>query len=144
MKSITGDLCYISNNRFAYLKDSKKMKELELEYKAYNFVPTYDKWCLYCEYKNAEMSCPGCKTVYFCNETCKQNAWPVHKNHCGRDQFILCSTCGAKEPKLKCENCPVKFCSENCRSIIMAPHYEYDCRVFNKFFGVNSSTPSSI
>lgn len=50
---------YNSNNRFAYYFDLTKdfhldttaEKYLDLDTKVYNFVPTYDKWCLYCNKK---------------------------------------------------------------------------------------------
>lgn len=134
---------YNSNNRFAYYFDLTKdfpldttaEKYLDLDTKVYNFVPTYDKWCLYCNKKNVTKRCV-CKTIYFCGKECQKNAWPYHKKHCSRDQFTLCCTCGTKTLPLsiKCEKCPVKFCSLDCKNRIYENHLTFDCENFQRLF----------
>lgn len=120
---------YLSNNRYAYhhdkfslTSDSKYKILRDNEMKTHNFVPTYDKWCLFCN--------TGCKTIYFCSKKCQLAAWSIHKNHCKRDQFMLCSFCGSETPDSKCESCPVKFCT-CCKDKI---YKEYDCNYFASAF----------
>lgn len=98
--------CYNTNNRFVYLYDLHennpyKQKEVILhELKIINFVPTYEKWCLYCDNKdNITSKCSQCKTVYFCDKECQRKAWKIHKKHCGRNQLAYCSHCGIKDIK---------------------------------------------
>jgi len=133
--------CYKSDNYCAYVVDSIKKTQkvtgrLMSSIKMYNFVPTYDKWCLYCDNKYATKQCSGCKSVFFCNKDCEKKANPVHKRHCGRDLFKLCSACGKDydDSFLKCDSCPVKFCTEECKSQIYAPHKDFDCDYFSKTF----------
>ena len=125
------DYCYLTNNRFAYLKDIKS-NDVEFEMKYYNFVPTYDKWCLYCNKKDVNLRCGNCKFIYYCDKECQKKSWNIHKKHCNRDLFILCATCGFNDIKLKCDDCPVKFCSEECKDRLMKSHKEYgDCKKFS-------------
>lgn len=125
--------CYLTNNNFAYKYDSGINPESEL--KILNFVPTYDTWCLNCGNKNAQNRCSGCKSVYFCNRQCQKKCWPIHKKHCQRDLFSICSFCCKDSPGIKCDNCPVKFCDEKCKSKLYISHKEYDCDNFNRIFG---------
>ena len=74
---------YTTNNNFAYKYD--KGEDYEGELKILNFVPTYDKWCLTCGYKDARKRCSKCKSVYFCDRKCQTKAWNIHKKHCDRD-----------------------------------------------------------
>jgi hypothetical protein len=149
--------CYASNNTYAYYSDIGNEKNKKSDGKLYNFVPTYDKWCLYCYNKNAKSRCLGCKTVYFCNRDCQKAAWKIHKNHCGRNQFIVCATCGVPDtdttftemtekfimqPMLvktsflnfKCDKCPVSWCSQECKDKIYSQHKDIDCNNFSKLF----------
>lgn len=131
-------LCYLSNNRYAYFDDIGDAKHRTEEIKIYNFVPTYDHWCLYCSKKDAPTRCSRCKTIYFCDKTCQSKAWPIHKKHCGRNQFILCCACGqvANDVKSarKCQKCPVMFCSEKCQRDMQKAHDEFDCDHFGRLF----------
>ena len=97
--------CYLTNNNIAYKYVTKDIPDSEL--KIYNFVPTYDKWCLGCPSKNATKKCSKCKSVYFCDKKCQEKCWKVHKKHCKRDLFTICSLCGKDNPKIKCDDCPV-------------------------------------
>ena len=115
------------------------MKQLTNFIKIYNFVPTYDKWCLTCNKHDATKRCSKCKSVYFCSEDCQKKAWRIHKKHCGRDLFVLCATCSIELENLGsdvkcCDLCPVKFCSKNCMDKIIAAHKEFDCKYFQKTF----------
>ncbi len=125
--------CYITNNNFAYKFDTNDNHDNEL--KVFNFVPTYDNWCLGCSNKNAQFRCSKCKSVYFCNKECQKKCWKIHKKHCQRNLFEVCSFCCSKSPKLKCEKCPVKFCDETCKSKIFSEHKDFDCDYFHKTFG---------
>ncbi|AYV81166.1 MAG: putative ankyrin repeat and MYND domain-containing protein 2 [Harvfovirus sp.] len=126
-------LCYESNNRFAYKYDlTGKIPESEL--KVLNFVPTYDKWCLFCDKKECTKRCSICKTVYFCDKECQGRAWAIHKKHCGRNLFTICISCGSNNIKIKCEKCPVWYCGDKCKRSIAAPHAEFDCDHFIKIF----------
>ena len=125
--------CYLSNNNFAYKYDTNDNYENEL--KIYNFVPTYDKWCLRCLDRDARYKCSDCKAVYFCGRECQRKCWKVHKKHCKRNLFSLCSTCGSDNITLKCDKCPVKFCSDKCKNQIYGDHKEFDCEYFHKTFG---------
>ena len=123
--------CYPTNNRFAYKYDrDNKIPEDEL--KCYNFVPTYDKWCLYCDNKFCSLSCSQCKFVYFCDKECQRKSWKIHKTHCKRNLFTLCITCGSTDIKIKCENCNVHYCSNKCKNDLHSAHIDYDCNTFNK------------
>ena len=131
-KSLLDIACYKTNNRFAYIQDLTGIPP-ESEAKHYNFVPSYDKWCLYCDAKNCKVRCSICKFVYYCNDNCQKKSWEIHKNHCKRDLFCVCIMCGKDEPKIKCDSCPVKFCDDNCKNQIYSEHKAYDCDTFSKF-----------
>ena len=110
-----GKFCYASDNNFAYKADlfyaqpnEVNMNRMYGDSKEINFVPTYDKWCLYCDNKSATKRCKGCKTVYFCNADCHE--------------------------KLTCDVCPVSWCSEYCKNKIYEPHKDIDCKNFAKLF----------
>ena len=132
--------CYLVDNNFAYkwdIKDSQSSKGWVSYMKTTNFVPTYDTWCLYCDNRNAKSRCAKCHSVYFCDRNCQQKAWNVHKKHCGRDLFSLCITCGSgknTDAFLKCPECPVKFCSQVCKSRIFQAHTNFDCSYFKARF----------
>lgn len=123
--------CYLTNNYFAYQYDSKT--DFKKNIKIFNFVPTYDKWCLYCN-GEAKLRCIQCKSVYFCNKDCQRRTYSIHKKHCGRDLFTICCNCGKQTIALKCDKCPVRFCSEKCKKEILQTHKDYDCNYFNKTF----------
>ena len=132
-----GNSCYLSNNRFAYYFDRSLQGDevyLQQETKHMNFVPTYDKWCLFCNDKNAKYRCTGCKTIYFCDKKCQKKAWVIHKNHCSRNQFILCCACGNNDIKIKCKDCPVMYCSKDCKNSFEEMHKDYDCDNFKKLY----------
>jgi hypothetical protein len=124
--------CYLVDNNFAYRYDTKG--DYKQHIKVFNFVPTYDKWCLTCEKKGVNQRCARCHSVYFCDRACQQKAWPIHKKHCSRNLFVLCLTCGEPNPSLKCKDCPVRFCSPKCQSGLLQTHIEFDCKYFNKTF----------
>ena len=143
--------CYLSNNNFAYkwdIKDNLPSRtsttrslatpvEWKSDMKTGNFVPTYDTWCLYCNNHYAKSRCSRCHAVYFCDRQCQQKAWPIHKKHCGRDLFLICITCGSSDSVdtfLKCSECPVKFCSQICKSKLFKAHKDFDCTYFQKVF----------
>jgi len=143
--------CYKVDNNCAYKhdvyqktgKDSDKNQLMNFV-KLYNFVPTYDKWCLYCDNRDSHKRCSKCRSVYFCSIECQKKAWPVHKLHCGRNLFVLCATCGQElhgsyliKDSLSCDTCPVKFCSEECKTNLYSSHKEIDCDYFSKIFGEN-------
>lgn len=135
MQKLTSDkfmttACYKTNNKFAYLYDLTKEFPLS-ESKCYNFVPTYDPWCLYCNNKNCTLRCSKCKFVFFCNEQCQKKSWSIHKHHCKRDLFCLCIVCGKDNPSLRCDKCPVKYCSNQCKDKIEHDHKDYDCDTFS-------------
>ena len=116
------------NNSFKIYQNSK----------IFNFVPTYDKWCLYCDNRNCEKKCSKCKSVYFCNEHCQKKTWKIHKKHCGRNLFSNCITCGkniVSKDYEKCFNCPVKFCCSKCKDRILKDHCDIDCKYFAETFG---------
>jgi hypothetical protein len=139
-----GKFCYASDNNFAYKADlfyaqpnEVNMNRMYGDSKEINFVPTYDKWCLYCDNKSATKRCKGCKTVYFCNADCQKKAWPIHKKHCKRNLFTICASCGEQlnqDEKLTCDGCPVSWCSEYCKNKIYEPHKDIDCKNFAKLF----------
>lgn len=143
--------CYACNNRYAYYADKYDVDKDESsfllrdgELKVHNFVPTYDKWCLYCNKKGVKAHCGRCKTVYFCDRSCQEKAWYIHRRHCGRDQFVLCAHCGThlsdqSSGGVKCDRCPVRFCSVQCMVLILAAHKEFDCETFATLFAVKSS-----
>jgi hypothetical protein len=128
--------CYLTDNYFAYYYDAKK--DFKRNMKMTNFVPTYDKWCLECDKRYVKLRCSKCKSVYFCNEKCQKKAWDIHKKHCGRDLFSICCSCGSnidQNTAIKCiGECPVKFCSEECKQKIIEPHLDIDCKNFQKQF----------
>ncbi|AYV82579.1 MAG: hypothetical protein Hyperionvirus1_158 [Hyperionvirus sp.] len=99
-----GDLCYKSNNRFAYKYDlTGRVPEGEL--KIFNFVPTYDKWCLFCDKKECKQRCS------------------------------ICIACGSDAVKTKCAKCPVKYCgNDKCKKNIEKAHEEFDCNHFSIIF----------
>ena len=76
--------------------------------------------------------CIECKSVYFCNNKCRKYSWNIHKNHCGRDLFTICIV--SDDTKLKCDKCPVKFCSHDHRNSIINTHINHDCEYFSKTF----------
>ena len=133
-------IIYDSDNNFAYNKDTNTEWKIIQNSKMYNFVPTYDPWCLACDKEGCKKKCGECKSVYFCNKQCQKKAWHVHKKHCGNDLFKHCIQCG-KIPNtkvtgyFKCPKCPIKICSENCKSVIYKTHQEFDCDYFSKTFG---------
>jgi hypothetical protein len=134
-------LCQVDNN-FAYNYSQGNKYKIFENSKHCNFVPTYDKWCLYCDDREKEKKkCSRCKSVFFCDEKCQRNAWKIHKQHCGRDLFQHCIQCGVSITEYhktqswhKCERCPVKFCSEKCRGQIYNQHREFDCDYFSETF----------
>ena len=132
--------CYKSNNYFAYVydlyrsNDNSQNKERVMTYlRIYNFVPTHNKCCLYCESKTASKKCSKCKTVYFCDKNCRKGAQKIRKKHCGRNLFKICSCCGKDDVAIKCFNCPVSFCSERCRKKIIVSHRKMDCPHFSRY-----------
>lgn len=127
--------CYESNNNYAYYADKNDTKGMYREAKMVNFVPTYDPWCLNCGYKDCNLRCSKCRSVYFCSVDCQRNANPTHRKHCGRDLFTVCMKCGKKvtEECLSCDKCPVKFCSDECKDLIEI-HKDVDCDYFSKTF----------
>lgn len=122
--------CYLTNNRFAYKNDLNNKIPYD-ELKIYNFVPTYDKWCLFCDKQEAKFRCSNCKFVFFCNTNCQKKAWKIHKKHCERNLFSLCIMCGKNDVQIKCDNkCGVGYCSENCKIKIDSEHDDFDCDYF--------------
>ena len=126
--------CHKTNNNFAYKYDTNG--DYDSEIKIFNFVPTYDKWCLNCPSKDAQYRCAGCKAVYFCSKKCQKDSWKVHQKHCGRNIFAYCIGC-AKSVDIsnKCDKCPVRFCSDKCRKDLYNAHRDFDCDYFSKTFG---------
>lgn len=124
---------YLTNNNFAYKYDTNCDYSSELKF--YNFVTSYDPWCLGCSSKTAKYRCSDCKSVYFCGRSCQKKCWKVHKKHCKRNIFCLCMVCGSSDTHLKCDNCPVKFCSEQCKNELYKTHKEFDCDYFQRVFG---------
>lgn len=124
-------ICYKTNNRFAYKQDLTGVAP-EVELKIYNFTPTYDKWCLYCDNKNCKFRCSSCKLIYYCDRECQRKSWIIHKNHCKRDLFCVCILCGKDNPKIVCDKCPVKYCSHKCKSQIEQTHKDFDCETFSQ------------
>lgn len=140
--------CYFSNNYFAYYTEIDDNDTASEHLKIMNFVPTQDRICLTCG-KNAEYLCSKCHSVHFCSKKCQKKAWKVHKGHCKRDLFTVCAYCGNpdKESYIKCNDCPVKFCDDKCKSMIYHVHKLSDCQYFSKQFnGIehdDSNNPSS-
>ena len=136
-------LCKVDNN-FAYHYCLGNKYKIFENSKCFNFVPTYDKWCLYCDDRSEstpKLKCSRCKSVFFCDTTCQRKAWKIHKKHCGQDLFKHCITCGKEileehQGKVwsKCDKCPVKFCSAKCHKELYASHQEFDCDYFAKTF----------
>lgn len=139
------EFCYAADNNFAYKMDvyerdptPENKKRVVADSKMFNFVPTYDRWCLWCDKRSGVTKrCGQCHSVYFCSTDCQRKAWPVHKNHCGRDLFSLCAKCGGKTTAewSCCDACPVKWCSDECRGEMLQVHKEYDCDHLRKQFG---------
>jgi hypothetical protein len=140
--------CYLTDNNFAYKYDvwdkdktDDNFKYVFADIKLTNFVPTYDTWCLACGKKNVDKRCTKCRSVYFCNVECQKVAWKIHKKHCGRNVFKYCATCCKPvmicdvANIMKCDKCPVKFCSQTCKDQLYSPHKSYDCNYFEKTFG---------
>ena len=130
----------ITNYKDTDNKDTNNKSKIFQNTKYTNFVPTYDSWCLNCDKRGCEKKCSECKSVYFCNKDCQKNAWKIHKKHCGKDLFKHCIQCGKIPNKkltgyFKCQKCPVKVCSNNCKSVIYKTHQEFDCNYFSKTFG---------
>jgi len=131
--------CYKSNNRYAYKYDKTGKSDIK-ESKYYNFAPTTDLWCLYCDAKNCTLKCSKCKSVYFCDKECQKQSWSIHKKHCGKDLFSVCILCGTSDDlNFKCSKCPVKFCSKECYDKIHNEHADIDCHVFSKQFGIGDN-----
>ena len=132
---------WVTDNVFAYnvemfkkTEDEKYNDRAYMFVKSMNFAPSYDKWCLVCWKEGSTKRCGKCRSVHYCSSECASKAWPVHKEHCGRDLFTVCINCGSSETELKCDRCPVKFCSQECKEAIGALHVEYDCDHFSKTF----------
>ena len=53
--------------------------------KVMNKVKKY--YCKVCN-KNAKYFCKKCKKVFYCNELCQKNDWPLHKYKCNLDNSI--------------------------------------------------------
>lgn len=126
-------ICYKTNNRFAYKQDLTGISPDD-ELKVYNFTPTYDRWCLFCNKQNCTFRCSKCKVIYYCGAECQKKSWPIHKKHCGRDLFCVCSFCGRDNPGISCDKCPVKFCNDACKNKIYKAHQEFDCDNYRKMF----------
>ena len=128
---------YRVDNNFAYAFDIRNTYKIQQNSKVFNFVPTYDNWCLACDKRDCKLKCSKCKSVYFCNSECQKKAWKVHKKHCGRNLFEHCIKCG-KIPENRdfvCKYCPVIFCSKKCYDELYSSHKEIDCPYFSKTFG---------
>lgn len=128
------NICYKTNNRFAYKQDLTGIAPDD-ELKIYNFVPTYDAWCLFCDAKDCKFRCPTCKVIYYCSAECQKKSWPIHKKHCGRNVFCVCILCGSDNPQMVCDRCPVKYCNDKCKGEIYKAHKEFDCDTYHKLFG---------
>ena len=128
---------YNCDNYYAYDFDTES-KRMNLMIKITNFFPNRNKWCLFCNEHDVVKMCSGCKTVRFCNRDCQLKAWKVHKKHCSRDLFKICSSCGKdidEKESIKCDDCPIKYCSEDCKSKIIESHKESgDCKYFTGIF----------
>lgn len=127
------NILYKVDNNFAYKYETNIDRSKE-DLKLSNFVPTYDRWCIYCGKKNVDYRCGRCKSVYFCDQDCQKQAHRIHKNHCNRNLFCVCICCGSDQVLLKCEKCPAKYCSNSCRNEIEQTHKEFDCKYFSKTF----------
>ena len=121
----------LAGKKPAYLQDLHGTPP-KSEMKIYNFTPTYDKWCLYCDNKDCKLSCSACKLIYYCDIECQRKSWKIHKQHCKRDLFCVCILCGKTNPQLTCDMCPVKYCDEKCKSEIEVAHKEFDCNTYHK------------
>jgi len=135
--------CYEADNNFAYKKDlfdaeptEHNRRRMIEDVKMYNFAPTVDRWCLWCENKqDVKKICARCRHVFFCNVDCQRKAWGKHKAHCGRNVFAACITCGGEgEATIPCDGCPAKWCSEKCREQLIKAHKEFDCNQFRQLF----------
>ena len=137
-KQILNRYCFLTNNNFAYKFETDDDPNSEM--KIFNFVPTYDPWCLGCSNKSAKNKCSKCKSVYFCSTNCQKKCWKIHKKHCGRNLFGYCATCCNPTEinnNNNCELCPVRFCSKKCKEQLCGSHVEFDCKNFAKLFGKN-------
>lgn len=129
--------CYFSNNYFAYYTEEGDHDSASEHLKIQNFVPTYDCWCLACGKKDVKFRCSACHSVFFCDRKCQKKAWKIHKKHCKRDLFTVCSNCGNPDlsaTSLKCPDCPVKFCNNTCKDTIFKAHKDFDCKYFAETF----------
>ena len=147
-------ICYQTNHRFAYYqdlyeqtRDEKVIEWHSQEFRTDNFTPDYKEVCLYCHKPDATKRCGSCKTVAFCSQECQLNAWPIHKMRCRMSQFVCCCACGTQlkteDQGVKCQKCPVRFCSSKCRNKIKAYHDSKDCDTFRRLFGETASFPAS-
>lgn len=130
-------ILYNVDNNFAYCYDIGNKYKISQNVKLFNFVPTYDNWCLACDYRDCKLKCSKCKSVYFCDSKCQKKAYKIHKKHCGRNLFQNCMNCG-KIPINRdyiCNKCPVKFCSKECYDKMYKIHKDHDCDYFSKTFG---------
>jgi hypothetical protein len=142
MIKLIEESCYATDNNYAYKMDFYRKSPTNSNFKrvcgyskGINFVPTYDKYCLFCDSKTATKRCSGCYHVYFCNAECQKKAWPIHKQHCKRSMFINCASCAKLlTEKIKCDGCPVNWCSEQCKARLIDVHKEKDCTNFSNLF----------
>jgi hypothetical protein len=142
----------MTNNVLAYLIECCKSQfpdaSMELrvhkEIKNTNFIPNLQRNCLYCGKPDAKKRCGECRSVFYCSNECAQNAWIFHKKSCKRDLFTVCVTCGAPDfgllkaimekqstdtcqsTFLRCDHCPVKYCSQDCKNKLEDAHKK-DC-----------------
>ena len=137
-------VCYEVDNNFAYKVDvynanptpANKQRAVA-DCKMFNFIPTYDRWCLWCDKRiDVTKRCSKCHSVFFCNIECQRKAWPIHKHHCGRNLFVRCAKCGKKlgGEAIECGQCPVVWCSHDCRAEMIQMHLEVDCEHLQKLF----------
>lgn len=142
-KNAFGQICYAVDNNFAYKKDvfdaepTKENRDRAFaDIKVFNFVPTYDHWCLFCGKKDVSKQCSRCRHVYFCDQECQRKSWAIHRKHCGRNVFCRCATCGSDgNLSVACsDGCRVVWCSEACKSQMLDAHRDFDCANFKALF----------
>ena len=130
------------DNNFAYhscLQNKYKMFE---NCKVTNFVPTYDKWCLYCDDRGKPK-----RRVLDVNQyssviqPVKRKPGKFIKNTVEGTYFGTVPVVVILLPKLivkivgtSVKNVPVKFCSPKCRERLYADHKMIDCDYFAKTF----------